>query len=180
MEHAPFSFDGDGQILLNWASSHISPGRRRMAAAVGLDNDDLRQEAALRLLRSPPPDGIARSTAVMHATRWAAAHVGIHFDSACRNGEFRTFPADDFSYLRAESQNLHEQLENQELAHLALRQLPRRWRTVIELRFGLGQDRFERTHEQVAKIMGLTNQRICEIEKSAMAKLRSLRMFQAA
>jgi RNA polymerase primary sigma factor len=53
-----------------------------------------------------------------------------------------------------------------------LQSLTPRERRIIELRFGLGEERYGHTLEEVGTELGLTKERIRQIEKEALAKLR--------
>jgi len=69
----------------------------------------------------------------------------------------------------AEAQQRHEQLLK------AVAELTERERRVINMRFGLGDEK-EKTLEQVGSILGLTRERIRQIEKHALSRLRRLAM----
>ena len=58
-----------------------------------------------------------------------------------------------------------------ETVHTALLGLDDRERRVLSLRYGLGDDR-SRTLAEVGKLLGLTRERIRQIEKEALNKLR--------
>ena len=180
MKNPQFCFDDNAIKLLGWASRRLNPRLRRMAAEVGYDDSDLLQEAAIGLLQTPPPSHLKQSTAIMHATTWSAAHAVVPFQFQRRRGQSRTHPVGEFHDLRTEPEDLHAAAENRELAGIALRHLPRQERTLIELRFGLAGEGFERSHGEIAKIMRITKQRVGQLEKRAMGRLRKLPALQAA
>jgi RNA polymerase primary sigma factor len=60
---------------------------------------------------------------------------------------------------------LHDQIREM------LQELPEREQKIIELRFGLNDGR-EWTLEEVGKVMNLTRERIRQLEKAALRKLR--------
>jgi RNA polymerase primary sigma factor/RNA polymerase nonessential primary-like sigma factor len=75
----------------------------------------------------------------------------------------------------AEAENAVEVLERAELFSELRRQidtLPQREALIIALRFGL-HDGHEHTLQQVADHIGLTRERIRQLEKQALAELRS-------
>jgi len=64
-------------------------------------------------------------------------------------------------------------LAKQRLAD-ALANLPERERLVLELRFGIGSDEGERSLEQVGKQLGLTRERVRQLESTALDRLSRL------
>ncbi len=56
----------------------------------------------------------------------------------------------------------------------ALSHLPERERLVLELRFGIGSDMGERSLEQVGKELGLTRERVRQLESTALDRLQRL------
>jgi len=56
-----------------------------------------------------------------------------------------------------------------------LEQIPERERRILELRFGLdGYDGPQRTFKEIGKVIGLTRERVRQLEKKALAKLKEL------
>jgi RNA polymerase primary sigma factor len=73
-------------------------------------------------------------------------------------------------------QAAHREVEKQELSERlseALQSLDLRERQIIQMRFGLERGE-ERTLTEVAEIMGVSRERIRQIEQAALAKLRRL------
>jgi RNA polymerase primary sigma factor len=70
----------------------------------------------------------------------------------------------------------HREVEKQELSKRlteALQSLEPRERTILQMRFGLERGE-ERTLTEVAVVMGVSRERIRQIEQAALAKLRRL------
>ena len=65
-----------------------------------------------------------------------------------------------------------QEMTKEEIAKL-LENLTSRERLVLQLRFGLSDGK-NRTLEDIGKMLGLTRERIRQIEKKAIAKLRGL------
>jgi RNA polymerase primary sigma factor len=80
-------------------------------------------------------------------------------------GDFIAGPDSDSPIEEATRQLLKEQVED------ALQTLTPRERRVLELRYGLGTDR-ERTLEEVGRVVGVTRERVRQIEGAALRKLR--------
>jgi len=71
--------------------------------------------------------------------------------------------------------SVQELLENRDRTALvseALASLPPREAHVLRLRFGIGGARGESTHEEVGHVIGVTRERVRQIEMKAMRKLR--------
>ncbi|MDA7925699.1 hypothetical protein N9B46_02535 [Mariniblastus sp.] len=58
----------------------------------------------------------------------------------------------------------------QRVRKIMAQSLTSREREVISLRFGF-QDGFEKSFSEIGREMGLTRQRVCQVEKQALAKL---------
>jgi RNA polymerase primary sigma factor len=74
------------------------------------------------------------------------------------------------------SQAAHRAVEKQELSKRltqALASLDARERAILQMRFGLGPGE-ERTLSEVAEVMGVSRERIRQIEQAALAKLRRM------
>ena len=65
-----------------------------------------------------------------------------------------------------------EEREDRDIIRRALMNLPRRDRTIIELRFGFGAGGRERTQKEVADLLGISQSYISRLEKKIMSKLR--------
>ena len=64
---------------------------------------------------------------------------------------------------------------NAPLVRSLLEQLDDRQRRILELRFGLGgQTPHRRTYKEIGKMVGLTRERVRQLEKQALAILRGL------
>jgi RNA polymerase primary sigma factor len=73
-------------------------------------------------------------------------------------------------------QAAHREVEQQELSQRlgeALEMLEPRERRIIQMRFGIGKGE-ERTLTEVAQVMGVSRERIRQIEQAALAKLRRM------
>ncbi|MHB9145729.1 MAG: sigma-70 family RNA polymerase sigma factor [Symbiobacteriia bacterium] len=106
------------------------------------------------------------------ALRWLDAQVlgTEEWEEAYEQGEIRILPltgsaSEGDSVEEAEIALLHDTIEEM------LATLTEREATVIRLRFGL-EDGVELTLEQVGQIMGVTRERIRQIEKKALKRLR--------
>ena len=61
-----------------------------------------------------------------------------------------------------------------------LRELPERARTVVERRFGIGNAKTRTTLEAVGKTMGITRERVRQIEAAALKRIRESAEFEKA
>jgi len=98
-------------------------------------------------------------------------------DEMRRRDRFRTDRSDLFAEttdVRADQRQLESQQSKRELAlNSILERLDKREREVIACRFGLRHDREPLTLKQVGDIMGVTKERIRQIEVRALKKLRN-------
>lgn len=76
---------------------------------------------------------------------------------------------EDPSTARAEDSVYREELAKK--ARAALRTLPERERLILINRFGLAE-KDEKTLEQIGKLLGLSRERVRQLEKDALGKLR--------
>jgi RNA polymerase sigma factor (sigma-70 family) len=67
----------------------------------------------------------------------------------------------------------------QRVRKMMAQSLTSREREVISLRFGF-QDGSEKSFSEVGRVMGLTRQRVCQVEKQALAKLGQMSEKRAA
>ncbi len=65
-----------------------------------------------------------------------------------------------------------EESEDRKIISQALRKLPERERTIIELRFGFGSCRGEKTQKEVADILGISQSYISRLEKRIIVRLK--------
>ena len=61
----------------------------------------------------------------------------------------------------------------------ALKSLPEKEAEVIRLRYGLGEDEEPKTLDEIGKIMGISRERVRQIEKKALKKLRMNKILNA-
>ena len=91
---------------------------------------------------------------------------GEEGDSGAQIGDFIADPSASDPWASAEQQMVREQVA------MALSTLAPRERTVLELRFGIGEDR-PRTLREVGAVFGVTRERARQIEAKALKKLRN-------
>jgi RNA polymerase sporulation-specific sigma factor len=65
-----------------------------------------------------------------------------------------------------------EETEDRKIIGEALRKLPERERTIIELRLGFGNWKGEKTQKEVADILGISQSYISRLEKKIIVRLR--------
>ncbi len=65
-----------------------------------------------------------------------------------------------------------EETEDKKIIGEALKRLPERERTIIELRFGFGSGKGEKTQKEVADILGISQSYISRLEKKIIVRLR--------
>ena len=75
-------------------------------------------------------------------------------------------------------ETLHVSLEEDTL-HRALRQLPERERDVLKLRYGLNGDSTPQSLEQIGRQLGLTRERVRQVEAQALERLAVNREIEA-
>lgn len=115
---------------------------------------------------------------IIEARRAAQAPLSIE---APLNDESDTTRGDMLDDAGA-SQAAHREVETRELADrltAALAMLDARERMVLQLRFGLGQAE-ERTLSEVAQSLGVSRERVRQIEQTALHKLRRMPGLQRA
>ena len=134
-----------------------------------------RSRLVTELGREPTPEEIAEVTAIdpedvtfiQHATQ-----ATVSLDTPVGDGDesqLAHFIADD----RAESpyERVAESVARQALSR-ALRNLPQRERQVLELRYGL-YDENPRTYEEIGRALGVTRERIRQVERRSLERLRT-------
>jgi RNA polymerase primary sigma factor len=67
----------------------------------------------------------------------------------------------------------------EETLHRALRELPERERSVLQLRYGLNGDRDPKSLEEIGRLLGLTRERVRQIESRALQQLATQREIEA-
>lgn len=65
-----------------------------------------------------------------------------------------------------------EESEDRKIIYEALKKLPERERTIIELRFGFGSHKGEKTQKEVADILGISQSYISRLEKKIIVRLK--------
>lgn len=65
-----------------------------------------------------------------------------------------------------------EENEDRKIISEALKKLPERERTIIELRFGFGDNKGEKTQKEVADILGISQSYISRLEKKIIVRLK--------
>ncbi len=65
-----------------------------------------------------------------------------------------------------------EEEADRQLLHLAMERLSERERNIMELRFGIGDDRQEKTQKEVADMLGISQSYISRLEKRIILRLR--------
>jgi RNA polymerase primary sigma factor len=79
-------------------------------------------------------------------------------------------------------ETLHVSLDEDTL-YRAIRQLPERERIVVQLRYGLNGDSTPKSLEEIGRQLGLTRERVRQVEKDALARLavnREIESLRAA
>jgi RNA polymerase sigma factor (sigma-70 family) len=74
----------------------------------------------------------------------------------------------------ARGEGERDRLTHRDEVRQLLAQLDERERTILRARFGLSEDQSPATFEQVGERLGLSKQRVRQIEQTAMTKLRAL------
>ena len=77
-------------------------------------------------------------------------------------------------FLRTPLRNKVSRWEEQLARQIALEGLPDRERQVVELRYGLDGEK-PRTLEQVGRTLGVTRERVRQLEAQALKKMRAAR-----
>jgi RNA polymerase primary sigma factor len=137
--------------------------------------EQVRTELTLRLSRDPSEEDVAAAIGMSVEELRVFTAVGrppVSLQEAYgEDGEdtWASFLPDQATASPGESVDKH--LLRDRIAEV-LRSLPQRDRDVLELRFGL-RDGHARTLEEVARVLGVTRERIRQIEARALVKLRS-------
>jgi RNA polymerase primary sigma factor len=76
------------------------------------------------------------------------------------------------------AEELHVSLTEEAVRH-AVETLPDREREVVKLRYGLDGDRDPKSLEEIGRVLGLTRERVRQIESSALRHLAELREIEA-
>jgi RNA polymerase primary sigma factor len=136
--------------------------------------DRARSDLALRYGREPQPEEIAEALGISHEemrTLNLAGRPPVSLDEvfSSEEGESR------LGFLVQSGETAPEDSAEQNVLHgllvEAMRSLAPRDREVLELRFGL-RDGITRTLDQVAKLLGVTRERVRQIELRGLGKLR--------
>jgi RNA polymerase primary sigma factor len=137
--------------------------------------EQVRTELTLRLSRDPSEEDVAAAIGMSVEELRVFTAVGrppVSLQEAYgEDGEdtWASFLPDQATASPGVSADQH--LLKDRIAEV-LRSLPQRDRDVLELRFGL-RDGHARTLEEVARVLGVTRERIRQIEARALVKLRS-------
>jgi RNA polymerase primary sigma factor len=67
----------------------------------------------------------------------------------------------------------------EETLHRALAELPDRERQVLKLRYGLDGDQDPKSLEEIGRLLGLTRERVRQIESRALGQLATQREIEA-
>ena len=130
--------------------------------------------------RPPTDEEVARKTKlpVKHVREvHAAARTVASLDKPVGEGETTAY-GDLFA---AEGQTPAEEVEvrlTEDALHRAVAQLPPREQRVIALRFGLGEDAEPKSLDEVGRVIGLSRERIRQLEADALRRLAELRELE--
>jgi RNA polymerase primary sigma factor len=133
-----------------------------------------RREMAVQLGRDPRPEEVALRLG-MPVTKVRllldAAHVPTSLDAPIGDDDEHTLRSvlHDTTEPSPEAQVIRTQMA--ELVERAMASLTEREREVLRLRFGLGTDR-ELTLDEIGRRLSVSRERIRQIERSAIAKMR--------
>jgi len=113
----------------------------------------------------PPPDDLAFSTAIYHKTRWTILRI--------RKSQSKHLPIEGDSTVSEEGveHDLDSIIDNKETVKALMRTLKERDRKVIETRFGLSPGGRPMTLEKTGKLLGMTRERIRQIESKALKRM---------
>jgi RNA polymerase primary sigma factor len=152
---------------------HIVEREQKMARA--------ERELTLRLERPPTDEEIAKAAKLplkqVREVRKAARAVTSLDRPIGESGE-STFADLIPGETRAIEEELHVSLQEQAL-HSALGALPEREREVLKLRYGLNGDVDPQSLEQIGKRMGITRERVRQLESQALERLAVQREIEA-
>jgi RNA polymerase sigma factor (sigma-70 family) len=151
---------------------------KRYRLPPGLERDDVLQAARLGIVlaaqRYDPSRGAPFAS---YAAWWVRGQILAAIQEHLRQPALLAdLVGEDDEGRRAYQDLLHapegpDQDAAPDVAQL-LRVLPRRrWRKVVSLRYGL-DGKGERTREEVAQLMGVTKQRVCQILARALTRMR--------
>jgi len=158
------------RLVVSIAKRHISPSR---------DFFELVSDGNMALIRAVEKFDFARGTRFSTYASWAVMRSfarSIPQEIRCR-ARFRTGNADLFTALEDTGTDQEEQETAQSHCELRveefLEHLDERERKIIDLRFGLGGGRQPLTLKQVGAEIGVTKERVRQLEVRAMSKLRA-------
>jgi RNA polymerase primary sigma factor len=134
-------------------------------------------ELAEQLHRSPTPREIAKGLDISEGEAEALIRIGDrdvslseHMGHGEEDGPELGELLPQVSVPPAEEQLIHRRLHKR--VHDVLEELDEKEREIVELRFGLDRDGDPRTLQEVGDILGLSRERIRQIESRAKEKLR--------
>ncbi len=150
----------------------VSVAKRHLRGGPGLP--ELLSEGSLVLMHAADSFDIGRGNRFSTYATWALMKSFARAVPQMSRG--RGVGIDDADLLRSvpdEQMTLAaSRLADREQVGVLLSRLSERERTVLSAHFGLEQSREPATYEQVAQRLGLSKQRVREIEVTALAKLR--------
>lgn len=171
-----------------WLCVRWWPAEYRRARRMGIDHDEIRSACHAAVMRAAfkfdRSRGFQFATYVKHWVRGLVCRLVVHYSFACRFGR----PVRGDRWVDGSDQTAWDAMgladsrepsptvgavDGDRRGHVAglLRALPARLREVLTLRFGLA-DGVERTQEEVGALLGLTRQRIQQMERKAIERIR--------
>src|SRR5882724_3535238 len=139
------------------------------------------RELVVKLGRQPTDQELAKKTklSVKHVQEVrAAARTVASLDKPIGDGSDTAFG----DLVAQESGNVEEEVVvslGDDALHRAVKTLPPREQEVIRLRYGLGHDEDPKSLEEIGREMGITRERVRQIETQALARLAEQREVAA-
>jgi RNA polymerase primary sigma factor len=139
------------------------------------------RELTVRLERQPTDEELAEATKLrvdqVREVREAARAV-TSLDRPVGEGEGTAFGELVAGKSESPEQDVSVSLE-QETLRRAVAELPERERDVVKLRYGLNGDRDPKSLEEIGRVLGLTRERVRQIESEALERLAVRREIEA-